>query len=109
LGDYPSKHHSAHVHQHVRPYYVHEANSPSLLPRAAKPSSRRGCTESLGSPYTKTYPLPSIPGSREPTRGTSVHSRERTPTTEQTLPAHKPWSESESRASMQFPSSRLRL
>ncbi len=58
LGDYPSKHHSAHVHQHVRPYYVHEANSPNLLPRAAKSSSRRGCTESLGSPYTKTYPRP---------------------------------------------------
>ena len=109
LGDYPSKHHSAHVHQHVRPYYVHEANSPNLLPRAAKPSSRRGCTESLGSPYTKTYPLPSIPGSRELTRGTSVHSHERTSTTEQTLLAHKPWAESEPRASIQFPTSRVRL
>ncbi len=28
LGDYPSKHHTAEVHQHVRPYYVHMDNPP---------------------------------------------------------------------------------
>ena len=32
LGDYPSKHHTADIHQHVRPYYVHMNNSPTLLP-----------------------------------------------------------------------------
>jgi hypothetical protein len=67
LGDYPSKHHPAHVHQHVRPYYLHEANSPTLLPRAVKPSSRRGCAERLGNPYCKTYPLPSLSSDREQT------------------------------------------
>jgi hypothetical protein len=32
LDDYPSKHHSASVHQHVCPYYVHMNNSPTVLP-----------------------------------------------------------------------------
>jgi hypothetical protein len=39
LGNYPSKHHTAHMHQHVRPYYVHMNSSLTLLPRAMKPSS----------------------------------------------------------------------
>jgi hypothetical protein len=60
LGDYPSKHHTADIHQHVRPYYVHMDNSPTLLPRAMKPSTRRGCAEILGNPYSKKSPLPSI-------------------------------------------------
>ena len=60
LGDYPSKHHTADIHQHVRPYYVHMDNSPTLLPRAMKPSTRRGCAEILGDPYSKKSPLPSI-------------------------------------------------
>jgi hypothetical protein len=32
LGNYPSKHHSANIHQHVCPYYVHMNNSPTVLP-----------------------------------------------------------------------------
>jgi hypothetical protein len=32
LGDYPSKHHSANIHQHVCPYNVHMNNSPTILP-----------------------------------------------------------------------------
>ncbi len=40
LGDYPSKHHSGEIHQHVRPYYVHMNNSPTVLPQAAKPSTQ---------------------------------------------------------------------
>jgi hypothetical protein len=32
LGNYPSKHHTADIHQHIRPYYVHMNNSPTLLP-----------------------------------------------------------------------------
>jgi hypothetical protein len=39
LGDYPSKHHTADIHQRVRPYYVHNNKSPVLLPRALKPIS----------------------------------------------------------------------
>jgi hypothetical protein len=38
LGNYPSKHHTADIHKHVRPYYVHTDKSPALLPWALKPS-----------------------------------------------------------------------
>ena len=65
LGDYPSKHHFGPIHQHVRPYYLHMPNSPTFLPRAAKPSSRRGCAEILGDPYHKMVPLPRIPNYRD--------------------------------------------
>ena len=68
LGDYPSKHHTADIHQHVRPYYVHMDNSPTLLPRAMKPSTRRGCAEILGDPYSKKSPLPSIAPIGPPSR-----------------------------------------
>jgi len=60
LGDYPSKHHTADIHQHIRPYYVHMGNSLTLLPRAMKPSTHWGCAEILGDPYSKKSPLPSI-------------------------------------------------
>jgi hypothetical protein len=68
LGDYPSKHHTADIHQHVRPYYVHTNKSPVILPRALKPSIWQGCAETLGDPYTKKAPLPRIgdPTSRLP-------------------------------------------
>jgi hypothetical protein len=39
LGNYPSKHHSINIHQHVCPYYVHMNHSPTVLPQAAKSSS----------------------------------------------------------------------
>ena len=61
LGDYPSKAHTGAVHQHVRPWYIHDHNSPRELPRALKPSSRRGCAETLGDPYSQRTPLPSVP------------------------------------------------
>jgi hypothetical protein len=61
MGDYPSKAHTGHIHKHVRPYYVQLENSPRELPRAAKPSSRRGCVETLGDPYYKRVPLPRVP------------------------------------------------
>ena len=32
LGDYSTKHHTGTVTQHVRPYYIHESTSTSLLP-----------------------------------------------------------------------------
>ncbi len=60
LGEYPSKHHTADIHQHIRPYHVHMNNPPTLLPRAMKPSTRQGCAEILGDPYSKKSPLPSI-------------------------------------------------
>ena len=60
LADYPSKHHTGRGHQHVRPYYIHTKESPTYLPRAVTPSTRRGCAEILGDPYYKTVPLPKI-------------------------------------------------
>ncbi len=60
LGDYPSKHHTVEIHQHVRPYYVHMDKTPTLLPRAIRPSTRQGCAEILGDPYSKKSPLPSF-------------------------------------------------
>jgi hypothetical protein len=64
LGNNPSKHHPAEIHQHIRPFYVHMDESPTLLPRAMKSSTRQGCAESLGDPYSKKSPLPSIGNSR---------------------------------------------
>jgi hypothetical protein len=60
LGNYLSKHHPAEIHQPVRPYYVHMDKSPTLLPRAMKPSTQRGSAEILGDPYSNKSPLPSI-------------------------------------------------
>ena len=65
LGDYPSKAHSGAIHRHVRPFYLHTENSPRELPRAAPPSSRRGCAETLGDPYYDRVPLPRITGYRK--------------------------------------------
>jgi hypothetical protein len=60
LGNYPSKHHTANIHQHATPYYVHINNSPTLLPRAIKPSTCQGCAVILGDPYSKISPLSRI-------------------------------------------------
>jgi hypothetical protein len=60
LGDYPSKHHMADIHQHIRPYYVHTDKSPAVLPWVLQPSIRRGCAEILGDPCSKKTPLPCI-------------------------------------------------
>ena len=53
MEDYPTKHHTAAIHQHVIPYYLHMSNSPTTLLRATKPSARQGCAETLGDPYHK--------------------------------------------------------
>ena len=60
LGDYPSKHHTADTHRHVRPYYVHMDNSPLTLPRAQQPRTRRGCVGILGDGYQGKRPLPAV-------------------------------------------------
>ena len=61
MGGYPNKAHTGGIHTHVRPWYLHTKNSPMELPRALKQSSRRGCAETLGDPYAKKVPLPSVP------------------------------------------------
>ncbi len=60
LGSYLSKHRTADIHKHVRPYYVHTDKSPAILPQALKPSIWQGHAEILGDPYAKKSPLPCI-------------------------------------------------
>ena len=61
MKDYSSKAHTGAIHSHVRPYYLHMAQSPRKLLRAETPSSWRGCVELLGSSYYNRVPLPRIP------------------------------------------------
>ena len=56
FGDCPSKAHTGPTHRHVRPWVIHMKNSPTELPRARMPSSRRGCAETLGDPYYARVP-----------------------------------------------------
>ena len=60
LADYFTKHFDTKHHQSVRPWYVHEQNSPRELPRAAAPKALRGCVGILDDGYTKAGPLPRI-------------------------------------------------
>ena len=61
LADYPSKARTGAIHRHVRPYYLQMDNSPRVLPRAHRPSTRRECAEILGDQYQGKVPLPRIP------------------------------------------------
>ena len=61
LADYQSKHHVGAHHQNVRPWYLHEKNSPSVLPRAPRPSSLKGCVGTLPKGYVRNVPLPRVP------------------------------------------------
>jgi hypothetical protein len=47
LADYFTKHFDSKHHQAVRPWYLHTPLSPLLLPRAAAPSTLRGCVGTL--------------------------------------------------------------
>ncbi len=66
LRHYPSKHHSADIHHHVHPYYVHMNNSPTVLPQAAKPSSWWGCAETLADPYKGKISLTRVDAFQQP-------------------------------------------
>jgi hypothetical protein len=61
LADYQSKHHLGAHHTAVRPYYLHETNSPLELPRAIKPSTLKGCVGTLKDGYVRNVPLPRVP------------------------------------------------
>ena len=61
LGDYPTKAHFGRIHQHVRPYYLHEPNSSTVLYQASMPSTWQECAEILGDKYHGKIPLPRIP------------------------------------------------
>ncbi len=56
MGDYPSKHHSADIHQHVRPYYVHMDLHPFLSLELLSLVLGEGVLKHWGIP-TKVEPL----------------------------------------------------
>eukprot|EP00804_Cyclotella_cryptica_P012930 CCRYP_002289-RA/>CCRYP_002289-RA protein AED:0.24 eAED:0.24 QI:0/0/0/1/0.5/0.33/3/0/1110 len=64
LADYFTKHFEALHHISVRPWYLHTKDSPHFLPRAAAPSTLRGCVGTLPNGYMRTSPLPRIPLTR---------------------------------------------
>ena len=59
-ADYYTKHFDGRHHQAVRPWYLHEKNSPRVLPRAAAPSALRGCVGNIPNGYNRTCPLPRL-------------------------------------------------
>ncbi len=61
LANYQSKHHTGAHHTKVRPWYLHEPNSPRELPRALKPSALKGCVGTQDGGYLRKVPLPRIP------------------------------------------------
>ncbi len=61
LPDYQSKPHLGTHHQAVCPWYLHEKNSPSVLPRATRPSTLKGCVGNLPKGYIHNVPLPRVP------------------------------------------------
>ena len=77
LADYFTKHFPAANHIQVRPWYQHEYNSPSLLPRAAEPKALRWCVGTLSNDYTKSRALPRVAPFRAPiaklTRALAAH------------------------------------
>jgi hypothetical protein len=61
LADYQSKHHIGLHHVAVQPYYLHQENSPRILPRATRHSTLKGCVGTLENGYVCNVPLPRIP------------------------------------------------
>jgi hypothetical protein len=61
LADYQSKHHPGAHHSAVHPYYLHEENSPLVLPWATRPSTLNGCVGTLKDVYVCNVPLPRVP------------------------------------------------
>jgi hypothetical protein len=61
LADYQSKQHIGAHHQAVRPWYVDQENSPSVLPWDSKPSSLKGCFGTLPKGYVRNIPLSRVP------------------------------------------------
>jgi hypothetical protein len=61
LADYQSKHHIGAHHVAVRPWYLHMSTSPTVLPRALRPSALKGCVGTLKDGYVRKVPLPRAP------------------------------------------------
>jgi hypothetical protein len=56
LVDYQSKHHIGLHHTAVRPYYLHQENSPRILPWATRHSTLKGCVGTLENGYVRNVP-----------------------------------------------------
>jgi hypothetical protein len=61
LADYQCKHHIGLHHRMIRPWYLHTATSPRVLPRAERPSALKGCVGTLKDGYIRKVPLPRVP------------------------------------------------
>jgi hypothetical protein len=61
LADYQSKHHIGLHHIKVCPWYLHQEDSPRILPRALRPSALKGCVGTLKDGYLCKVPLPQVP------------------------------------------------
>jgi hypothetical protein len=61
LADYQSKHHMGSHRAAIRPYYLHQDNSPRMLPLALRPSTLKGCVGTLDGGYAQNVPLPRVP------------------------------------------------
>ena len=72
LADYQSKHHPGAHHTAVRPYYLHEENSPLVLPRAQRPSTLKGCVGTLQDGYIRNVPLPRVVPREQSASPTSI-------------------------------------
>jgi hypothetical protein len=61
LADYQSKHHIGSHHLAVPPWYLHQEDSPRILPRALRPSALKGCVGTPKDGYLCKVPLPRVP------------------------------------------------
>jgi hypothetical protein len=61
LADYQSKHHVGSHHAAIRPHYLHQDNSPRILPRALRPSTLKGYVGILEGGYVCNVPLHRVP------------------------------------------------
>ncbi len=59
LADYQSKHHVGSHHDAIRPFYLHQDNSPR--PRALRPSTLKGCVGTVDGGCVQNVPLPRVP------------------------------------------------
>jgi hypothetical protein len=60
LADYQSKHHIGSHHLAVRPWYLHQEDSPRVLPWSLRPSALKGCVGTLKDGYLCKVPLPRV-------------------------------------------------
>ena len=72
LADYQSKHHIGLHHVAVRPYYLHQENSPRISPRAIRHSTLKGCVGTPENGYVRNVLLPRIPQMQSTSQVASV-------------------------------------